>query len=113
VIEDPERGRADGPLLLDGADDIAGWCRHLDALQAAGKQAGGAGQRPVHVDDLLLEVVEDPHVEGTRRTAAVAGAAVIVLRREIDLLTQGVLDRELVVGLEAGEGLEQLDLLLN
>jgi len=113
VVENAEGWRTNGPLLLNGADNIAGWCRDLDTLQTAGKQTGGAGQRAVHVDHFLLEVIKDTHVEGSRRTTAIARAAVVVLRREIDLLTQGVLDRELVVGLETSEGLEQLDLLLN
>lgn len=113
MIQDAERGRANGPLLLDGADDIARRCRDLDALQAAGKEAGGAGQRPMHVDYLLLKVVEDPHVKGTGGAAAVPGATVVVLYRVVDLLAEGILDRKLVVGLKAGEGLEQLDLLLN
>lgn len=113
MVEYPERGRANRPLLFNGTDDIAGWRRDLDALQAAWKQTGGAGQRPVHVDHLILKVVEHLHVKGTGRSATVPCTAVVVLHRVVDLLAQGVLDRELVVGLEAGEGLEQFDLLLN
>ena len=36
-------------------------------------------QRPVQVDDLLVEVVLDDHVEGPDGSAAISGAAVSVL----------------------------------
>lgn len=65
VIEYAKRGRADGPLLFDGANDVARWCRYFHRLQAAGEATGGACQWTVHVNDLLLVIIKDFHIEGS------------------------------------------------
>ena len=39
-------------------------------LEAARETASGTGQRPAEVDDLVAQVVDDRHLEGTRRSAA-------------------------------------------
>lgn len=101
------------PFLLHGTDRIARRCGHFHALQAARETATGAGQRSVQIDDGVPIRVHDFHVERPSRTATVARTAVVLLDGPVDLLTETVLDGVLVVCLEAGERLQQFDLLLD
>ena len=61
----------------------------------------------------LIIVVLDRHPEGTNGPAAVPRAAVGVLLGGVDLLSHGVLQLVLVLGLAAEERLHDLHLLLH
>lgn len=72
-------------------------------MQTAGTPAGDAAERPYETDNLPVHVVLNLHVEAAQGTAAVPGAAVILLFSFVDLLAQTVLYLVLVVSLEADD----------
>ena len=72
-------------------------------MQAAGKPAGDAAERPYEADHLPVHGVLYLHVEAAQRAAAVPGAAVVLLFGVVDLLAQTVLYLVLVVGLKPDE----------
>lgn len=100
---DGELRQARVPVLFDIAYGGAWRCLDLHLLQAAGTPAGDTAERPYEADDLSVHVVLDLHVEAAQRTAAVPGAAVVLLFGLVDLLSQAVLYLVLVVGLEPDE----------
>ena len=65
------------------------------------------------MDNLLALHVRDVHVEGSGRATALSRAAVSVLLGVVDLLAQRIEHFVLVCGLEASEGLQELDFLNN
>ena len=132
---DPEHGAAklvpdldarveDAPLLGDGANCCARRGRHLvlqcppsalpsshlHLLQAAGKAAGLAAERPGQVQDLLALQVRYLHVEGSDGTAALSCEAVRVLLGVVDLLPHRIEHLVLVRRLETRDGFQDLDL---
>ena len=62
---------------------------------------------------LVLGVVQDLHLESTHGPATLTLQAAGLLRCEEHLLPEAVLHNVLVLRLEAGEGLQQLDLLVH
>lgn len=112
-VLDRKRRTEYGPLLLHRANQIARRCRHFHCLQTAREAARRARQRPMQMDDGVAVCVHHLHLERSGRTAAVTRAAVVLLDRPVDFLAETVLDRVLVVRLEAGERLQQFDLLLD
>ena len=53
LVPDGEGGAAEGPVLVDGADDRAGRGLHLDVLEAAREAGGLAVEGAVQVYHLL------------------------------------------------------------
>ena len=113
LILDGKERSAQGPLLLDRADNGAQGAVDLHLLETAGETASLAPERSDQMYDLLARVVHNVHLERSARAAAHPSAAVGVLLGGVDLLSHGVLQLVLVLGLAAEERLHDLHLLLH
>lgn len=72
-------------------------------LQTAGEPAALTGERSVQMDDHVLEIVVDFHVERADGSAAVSHEASTALFGIVDLLAHAVLHRKLVFGLKSSK----------
>ncbi len=86
---------------------------HLQLLETTREAAGIAHERPLEVNDLSAEVVEQRQIERPVRAAAIPRAAVGLLLGPVELLAHRVQHQVLVVRLEARQHLQQLHLLIH
>lgn len=111
-VLDIELGPHERADLLHGSDHLSRWRRHLHGVHAAGEAAHYiASEWPAQMEHLVLEIVQDLHLEGTGSTQQVPSATVAFLVGIVHVLSQRVLHLEAVLRFEAGEQLEFLDLL--
>ena len=75
-----------GPGLPHVADDVSWRGADLQLLQATGETAGVAAERSVEVENLPLRVVQNDHVERSRRAADISSTAIRVLLGFKDVL---------------------------
>ena len=75
-----------GPSLPNISDDISWRGADLQLLQAAGETTRVATERSVEVENLSLRIVQNDHIERSRRAADVSSAAIRVLLRFEDVL---------------------------
>jgi len=103
-VLDVKLGSHEGADLLHASDDLSRWRRHLHGVHAAGKATEDiAFEWPVQVEHLVLEIVQDLHLEGTGPAKHVAGAAVALLVGEVHVLAQRILHLEAILWLKAGD----------
>ena len=75
-----------GPGLLHISDDVSRRSADLQLLQAAGETTGVAAERSVEVENFPLRVVQNDHVERSRRAADISSTAIRVLLGFEDVL---------------------------